>query len=50
MAKLTDDDVRLIRALYNRGEATQVTLAATYGVLQPTISSIVLGKTWKHII
>ena len=43
--KLTDDAVRLIR----RGELDGVTLANMFGVSTATISSALLGKTWRHI-
>lgn len=48
-SKLTDDDVLTIRADYAAKRATQVALAARYSVKQAHISSIVLGKTWKHL-
>jgi Zinc-binding loop region of homing endonuclease len=44
-SKLTAEDVLAIRA----ARATQVELAAKYGVTQANISSIVQRKTWKHI-
>lgn len=47
LAKLTEDDVRAIRAAYPA--VKQVVLAARYGVSQPVISAILLRKTWKHI-
>lgn len=49
MAKLSEDDVRTIRAAYAAKQATQMELAHRYHVRQATISSIVLGKTWRHI-
>ena len=55
-AKLTESDVLDIRARYElalsegaQKTATQVALAKEYGVKRPTISDIVLRKTWKHI-
>lgn len=47
-ARLTEDDVRAVRAAYAGGE-TQVSLAARYGVNQTTISRIILRVTWPHI-
>lgn len=47
---LTDDVVREIRCAYAAGEATQVTLAARFGISQCNISSIVRGKIWKHLL
>lgn len=53
--KLTADNVLKIRAEYqqlllitNKSQA-QYELAEKYGVKRPTISDIVLRKTWKHI-
>ena len=45
LAKLTDDDVRAIRASSER----QVDLAARYGVVQTTISKVKLRKAWAHV-
>jgi hypothetical protein len=47
--KLTEDDVRRIRAKYAAKEATQTTLAAEFGVGSSTISLIVNRKRWSHI-
>ena len=44
-AKLTPEDVRAIRA----DTRPQVAIAASYGVVQTTISSIKRGKTWRHV-
>ncbi|PLR99567.1 hypothetical protein [Bacillus sp. T33-2] len=56
-AKLTDEQVIQIRQEYSlalqEGYAkfeTQRILAKKYGVKRPTISDIVLCKTWKHIL
>lgn len=46
-AKLTAQDVITIRQRYADGE-TQTSLAKEYGVAQPTVSAIVLRKTWIH--
>lgn len=48
-SKLTDTDVREIRRAYAAKEAIQVELAATYGVSQNCISTIVRGKGWRHV-
>ncbi|WP_336786575.1 hypothetical protein [Paenibacillus sp. MMO-177] len=47
MTKLTEDQVRAIRAEYVKGNGKA--LAAKYGVKQPTISDIVTRRTWNHI-
>lgn len=55
-AKLTEPDVLDIRSEYEialkvgaQKTATQVALAKVFGVKRPTISDIMLRKTWKHI-
>lgn len=48
-AHLTEDDVRAIRRTYAAGGISQTALAAVYGVEQTRISSIVLGKSWRHV-
>ena len=54
-AKLTESDVLEIRAEYKKLLGTftktqaQYLLANEYGVKRPTISDIVLRRTWKHI-
>jgi hypothetical protein len=45
-AKLTEEDVRQIRALYMAGETTQVQLAEMFGIAQANISAAILRKTW----
>jgi hypothetical protein len=44
-AKLTDDDVRQIRA----SDETTAELARRYGVTPPNIADIRKGKTWRHV-
>lgn len=46
-AKLTDDDIRAIRSA--RG-ISQPALGRMYGVHQATISRILLGKGWNHVL
>jgi DNA invertase Pin-like site-specific DNA recombinase len=48
LAKLTEDDVRKMRAEYAAG-ARQVDLAARYGIWQGTVSSILRRRTWAHV-
>lgn len=47
-AKITEDDVREIRARYAGGER-QVSIAADYGLHGATISEICSRKRWKHV-
>jgi group I intron endonuclease len=49
-SKLNENDVIEIRRLYKNKEYTQTELSKTYGVTQATISLIILGKSWSHII
>lgn len=49
-AKLTDDAVREIRALYAAGGWRQKDLAARFGIGQMTVSYIVRRVTWQHVI
>lgn len=46
-AKLTEDQVREIRTL--RGQLTHREIAARYGVSQPTINALLVGRTWRYI-
>jgi hypothetical protein len=49
-AKLTDDNVREIRRLWDNGEGMQQTaIARMFGVSSVRISLIVRRKSWKHI-
>ena len=47
-AKLTERDIAAIRNAPRR-RGVQTRLAEIYGVKQPTISKIILGKRWRHI-
>lgn len=48
-AKVSEDDVREIREMYDSGRYSQSKLGKMYGVGQDTISSIVRRETWSHI-
>jgi hypothetical protein len=48
-AKLTDDDVRLMRKMYAGGGWTSSALGRRFGVSQATAYGIVKGTGWKHI-
>lgn len=48
-SKLTDDSVAEIRRRYRDG-TNQELLADEFEVTQTTISCIVLGKTWRHLL
>jgi hypothetical protein len=47
--KLTEGDVRDIRAVYATGSISQRALGEAYGVEQSNISAIVRGKTWARV-
>ena len=47
--KLTEADVRAIRAEYVPGKVRMKDIADRYGVKQPTISDIITRRTWNHI-
>ena len=49
LAKLTDRGVVRMRALYETGLISQPELARVFNVRQSTISSILLGKTWRDL-
>jgi len=47
--KLTEGQVRSIRAQYAAGSATQVALAERFGVSQGLISAIIRRASWGHV-
>lgn len=47
--RLTDDQVREARSLYDRGMRTGL-IAEKFGVSQPLMSQVVHGKTYKQVI
>ena len=48
-AKLTADEVRTARHLYDAGEATQADLADHFGVSEVTMLKVLSHKTWKNL-
>jgi hypothetical protein len=48
-AKLTEDDVKLIRTLFDAGGHSLSALGRRFGVFKQTIRQVVLRKTWKHV-
>jgi hypothetical protein len=48
MTKLTADDVRAIRKLYEKGYE-QWQIAAAFSISRPVVSRIVTRKRWKHV-
>jgi ribosome-binding protein aMBF1 (putative translation factor) len=49
-AKLCEDDVREIRALYAAGGWSQPQLARRFGVTHPLIGKIVRRELWKEVV
>ena len=47
--KLTEDDVRSIRARYAAGGVTLLTLADEYGVNASNIGHVISRRNWKHV-
>ncbi len=47
--RLTDDDVREIRRLWETGQYRQVELARQFGSTTGAVSAIVRRRSWKHI-
>ncbi len=48
-ARLTDEEVREIRARYIKSGESQKRIAADYGISQVSVSCICRRKTWKHV-
>lgn len=48
-AKLTDEAVREVRALYEAGGWTHRSLGAQYGVSHHTIGQVVRRRSWRHV-
>lgn len=49
-SKLKTSDILSIRARYAAGGITQAQLASDYGIAQAHVSTIVLGKAWRHLL
>lgn len=48
-AKLTEAQVRDIRARYAAGGVTSYQLAAEYGIARKNINAVVNRQTWAHV-
>ena len=48
-AKITDADVRMIRARYAAGGTTLAALGREYGLSQTNVSAIIRRKHWQHV-
>jgi len=49
-AKLTEKDVKEIRALYSNGNFTHQKLAIRYGITKNTVGFVLSGKTWGWLV
>lgn len=49
-AKLTDDDVRVIRVLRAEDGQAYQTIADSFGVVKTTIARILTGRGWRHVV
>jgi transposase len=49
LAKLTNDDVRLIRAAYASGGISQRALAQKFGVALRAIQQVINFESWRHV-
>lgn len=49
MAKLTEDDVKMIRKLYIPKEMGCLRLAQRFNVSKSLIGAIINGKAWTHV-
>lgn len=50
MAVLTIERVRLIRALHKAQHRERLALAQQLGISVTTVSDVMAGKTWKHVL
>lgn len=46
-ARLTEDDVHMIRSLYKNERVSQSQIARAYGIAQQTVSAIVTRTNWQ---
>lgn len=49
LAKLTDDAVRQIRSLWERGGIRQRDIATQFGVNQAVVWAVIHRKAWAHV-
>lgn len=49
LAKLTEEQIKKIRALWNRKEKTQKEISILFNIHKTTVSYIVNNKVWQHI-
>ena len=49
MSKLSEKEVKTIRAMYAKGKLTQKEIGLRFGIKSAHTSSIITRKSWKHI-
>ena len=49
-AKLTENDVADMRHRYTGATGQQAALAREYGISRSTVSEILLGRRWRHVL
>lgn len=49
MSKLTDNDVREIRRLFETGQYTKVAIGKMFNVTHKAIERVVTRRNWKHV-
>lgn len=49
-AKLTGEQVRELRAMYQTGKFNQRELANMFGIHFTTVNGIVKGRSWKEVV
>ena len=49
MARLTEEDVRLIRELKKQSDLSNAEIARKFEVGESTVSDIINGQTWRNV-
>ena len=48
MAKITSDDIKMIKARYFSGEMSRGSICEQYGISQQVVNDIVNDRIWKY--
>lgn len=49
-AKLSEEDVRMIKTLLRDSSTTYTDIATSFGISKPAVSHIKAGRTWPHVL
>lgn len=49
LARMTEAKVKEMRAKYERGEGTYLSLSIEYDIAYSTVGNIIRRRTWRHI-